>query len=434
MSLKVRLFKNTIYNIGGYVYLLLASFISVPIILNKLGSEYFGLYVLFSSLVPLSSSIDLGLSQAIIRWLSLPGQSQKQRLETWQSGLFMYLVTGIIVTAVFSVLIFFIFIKVPAVRQIPSLSILIISILTIITILVNHLTSLLLTIPQSDHRFDIYNLRTMLSGTGATLISALVVTFSPKIESLLFYQLVFDVITGLSLITYMTNRFGRDGLIPKYKKEVSSKLIGFGVKNFAGNVANQVNYQTSKYILGAFLTGTAIAIFSIPQTLVMKAAGGISQLTLAFFPLSTSISNKERIDKLKKLVYGMEVIVFLLGILALVVTYAFGQDFLIFWLKNKEIATEAYPILQIMAWFLLLNILTPIPAVLMDSLNYPQLPSISAMLTTFLNLLLIVVLTPIYKSIGAAYAALISSIVMVPVFLIMASIALNRYTRRVKLQ
>jgi len=105
-------------------------------------------------------------------------------------------------------------------------------------------------------------------------------------------------------------------------------------------------------------------------------------------------------------------------------------SFLFWWLGDFDIASQAYPVLSVLSWFYLLTSLTPIPSAVMDSLNFPHIPSFFALLTTILDITLVFILTPRFHSLGPAYSTVISSIIGAPLFVLTSFIVFNRYQKK----
>lgn len=429
MSLKKTLLKNTSYNVASYIVLLLASFFSVPIILSNLGKEGYGVLVLLTSIAPLMSVLDLGLSSAVVRFMSIPDIGYKERAKIWQTSFFLFILFASVIFA-FSLIVFFNFIKPwPALSSIDSFSFAYIAFLISVTLFINHINIHFMTLPQVNQRFDIYNTRTILVGLSNTLGSALLSFIYPSLVAILLFQLIFHLLALISLLFYVYREFKLD-LLPKFHLKTAKLLLNFGLKNFLGKVANQAESQFSKYSLGSLLSASSVAIFGIPQKLVIYAAGGFSQLTLAFFPMSASLLKKERIGKLLKLIILLQGLALVTGILGVATIYLFGLDFLLWWLKDPQLVISAFPVFKILSWFFLLTILTPIPSSVLDSINSPQTPSFFAILTAIITITLIFLLTPDYGVLGPAYAAVASSSITVPSFLIVFMVKFSRFYQK----
>ena len=416
MSIKKGLIKNTAFNLSGYIYLLFASFFSISILLQNLGRDTFGAFLLMASIVPLLSVLDIGISTAVVRKLSLPLTSDEERIKVWQSSFFIFIFEAIIL----SILAFVILI---ILGNTPALSVLDkdtfnISIITLsLTVFVNHINNHFLSLPQANQRFDIFNSKTLLVGSANTVFAALLSQVYPRIELILLLQLAFHIATTVYMSRYCYPFFPLH-FWPKFHKDTTRELFDFGIKNFIATLAGQIEFQFSKYALGSMVSATAVAAYSIPQNIVVKGAGVVSQVAQAVFPLSASLLEKNRIGKLKKLIIGLETIVLLGGGLAILLTFVIGRQFLSWWLKDSVVVSLAYPILQVLSFYFVLASLTPIPTVLIQSIGKPQIPAFFAVLTTTIEIVTAIVLIPTLGVLGVAYAALISSCITVPLFLI----------------
>jgi O-antigen/teichoic acid export membrane protein len=216
----------------------------------------------------------------------------------------------------------------------------------------------------------------------------------------------------------MAKIYGWQAFKPGYYPDQGKTLLLYGIKNFIGTLAGQVEAQISKFILGFLSTAQAIAAFNIPQNITMKAAGVVSQFSQAFFPLSASLIEKDRIQKLRNLYLGLQTLIIFGGVLAIFLAHYFGEGFLLWWLRDSVIVGYAYPVLKVMSYYFVLVALTPLPTALVQGIGYPQLASLFAVITVVLETVLLVTLVPAYHEIGASYAFLISSAISVPLFLI----------------
>jgi O-antigen/teichoic acid export membrane protein len=170
--------------------------------------------------------------------------------------------------------------------------------------------------------------------------------------------------------------------------------------------------------LGAYSTAQEIANFNIPQNIVAKAAGVVSQFSQAFFPLSASLLQKDKILKLKKLFVNLQILIGAGSLLGIVIVHFFGQAFLLWWLKDTQVVAAAFPVLQVLMYYFILVALTPIPTALVQGLNKPQIASFFAVLTITLEIITLFYFVPKHQALGAAYSFLISSLISVPAFIV----------------
>ena len=430
MSIKTSLIKNTGFNLASYIYLLLASFFSISILLGNLGRDLFGAYLFLGSFIPLASVFDFGISTAVVRKLSLPNIEKNERLVIWKTSFALFLGISVCLSLVVWGILTYLTSTLPMFRIIDQSILNATVLILVITVFINHLNSHFLSLPQAEQRFDVFNSKTILVGTGNTILSAILSSIYPNLALIFLLQLTFHLLTLLYMARYSVKVFSGKNLLPKYEKKEGKDLINFGIRNFAGSLAGQADIQVSKFALGSMVSASAITAFSIPQNIVLKAAGVISQISQVVFPLSSSLLEKKRIGKLKKMAIGIELFTLLCGILAVIFSYTFGHQFLLWWLKDAVVVGVAFPILKIMSFYFLLTALTPIPSVLIQSIGKPQTTSFFAVLTAVINGILMFTLIPRFGVIGAAYSTLISSFLTVPPFLIVAWILFNKEIRK----
>jgi O-antigen/teichoic acid export membrane protein len=417
MSLKKSLIKNTGFNLASYVYLLLASFFSISILLRNLGSDMFGVYLFLGSIVPLASVFDFGISNAVVRRLSLPNLKDSERIQTWKTSFSLFLIIGIVLSLLISAILIYLSNSLPLLENVNPLTLNLTILILTITVFINHINSHLLSLPQAEQRFDVFNSKTLLVGSANTILSAIFSGYYPDISLIFLLQLVFHILTLIFMARYSSRIFSGKNFLPKFYKNEGKILVGFGLKNFVGTLASQIEAQFSKYALGVMVSAQAITAFSIPQSIVAKGAGVVSQVAQAFFPLGTSLLEKQRVRKLRASVIAIQLLTFIGGILAIFLSFSVGKEFLMWWLKDAVVVEAAYPVLKILSIYFVLTALTPIPSVLLQSLNKPQIPSFFAVFTVVTEIILILILTPKYQVVGVAYGVLLASVITVPPFL-----------------
>lgn len=431
MSLKIKLLKNAGYNLAGYVYLLIASFFSISILLSNLGKDLFGLYLFLASIIPLASVFDFGLSAAMVRNLSITSEKTEEKVSLWQTSMFMFLVLSCLISIITFVITYLVQSNLPIFSIVDTSHKLGISFIISTIIFFNNLNNHFLILPQANHRFDIFNLKTLVVGSTNTIITAFVTYLTTNLSTIFFVQLLAHLVTLIILYRYSRKYFSKDESKPKFDQKSNRKLFTFGIRHFIGTLAGQVEAQFSNYILGWLVSAQAITSFSIPQSIVAKGAGVISQFAQAFFPLSSSLITKDKILKLKKLFISLEAIALLGGFMAVILTYTIGEAFLTLWLKDLSVISAVYPILKILSWYFVLVSLTPIPTSLIQSINKPQVPSFFAVLTVFFEIIFAFIFVPRLHALGMAYAFLYSTLITVPLFLITTWVLFNNEIKKV---
>jgi len=430
MSIKKSLIKNTGFNLAGYFYLLVASFFSVSILLNNLGRDVFGVYIFMVSFISLSAVFDFGISNAVVRKLSLPGISAEEKVKTWKTSFAVFIFLAFVLFVILIALLQYLSRIMPIFALLDRNTINISTMILATIVFINHLNIHFLSLPQAEQRFDIFNSKTLLVGSANTIISALVSGFYPHLAVLFLVQLIFHLLTFGYMIFYTRKQFTGMNFIPYYDKETGKDLFSYGLRNFIGTLAGQIESQFSNFVLGAMVSARAITAFSIPQSIVTKGAGVISQFAQVFFPLSTSLLEKDRIKKLRTLVFAVEGFTLMCGIVAVILAFTVGQPFLLWWLKDPVVVQTAFPVLKILSFYFLLVSLTPVPTALIQGLNKPQIPSMFAVITVVVEIIASLILVPKLGIFGVAYAFLLGVIVSVPSFLSVSWIIFSKEVNR----
>ncbi len=429
MGIKSTFIKNTSLNVISYVYLAVAAIISIPILVHTLGITSFGLYTIITSITPILSVLDFGLSLAVIRYLALPDVSEEKKTKVWQTSFYVFFAVGLaLFFAVVAIFYLYIF-RISSTSSILSSQKLLIMLVVALTVLVNHINSHLLTLPQAKHRFDIYSLNAFISGTANTLVTAFIAIIKPDLL-LIFITQLFGVSATAAILFFYANTQFKKLNFPKFSPGAFREIIGFGLKNFVGKVMGSVEGNGLNFVIAAFGGLQAVTYFSIPQSLVIKAAGGISMLTLSLFPLSTSLLTKESFPKLKKLITYLQVVVTASSLFGIAAIFLFGKTLLTLWLGNPDLVSHIYPLLKILSLQLFFTAMTPMPSVVLESMNFPGTTSFFAFLTVLLDLGLLVFFHLQLGITGAAYALSISSVITVPIFLFVFFDRFHSYERK----
>jgi O-antigen/teichoic acid export membrane protein len=62
--------KNVVFSAFGYALPLLAALATIPIMVSKLGTDLYGLYVICTSLIGFMTLVDLGIGQTVIKYVA----------------------------------------------------------------------------------------------------------------------------------------------------------------------------------------------------------------------------------------------------------------------------------------------------------------------------------------------------------------------------
>lgn len=400
--------RATTWNLSGYLYLLLASLVSTPILVSSLGFTTFTTYGLITATLALASSVDLGLPQAVVRTLVQSKKTKAEREVIWVTSSNLFIVTGVLAATIVSLVTY-------------SLSYsIVISLITGCITLMQNLISHYSTLPQAEGHFGYYNTRTYLVGTANTIFAAYLALRGLGLTSLLIGQLVAYLLTLIPLVYFSLKYFPTPWLY-RPSRHIAQQLISFGLRNQFGKLIGQVQAQYGKYLL-ATLSPLTVSAYLIAQSLMQRLAGGVSQIAIALYPRASQISNT---SKLRQIYLRLQLGIILLGMIGIGLYHLFGTQFLIWWLNNPLLVEQISNVLSVSVWYLLVLILTPIPSIILDGSGHPELTAGMAALTTFIEIILALVLFPVYGLMAPVYASLASILLTTPLLFYLTAQALK---------
>ncbi len=408
--------RSSLYNIFGYLYILAASFVAIPIILKGIGKDAFGVYLLFAGLIPVASSLDLGIASSVVRNLSRQDIDSVRKQKIHQAGLMFFLIMGVGVSLAAGMFVYYLGLRIEAVRLLGNTHYYALLIASII--LINTIAQHFLSVVQAFHRFDYYNVRALIVGTATTLVSAWVAGRTHSLPAMLLSQLVFYLLALVFLVRVSRRLIERKTLLPYFHKQEWRLLVGFGLKQFLGQVVERIKQYFSKYYVGSRIAASSVAVYGIPQSITYNVLGLVSQVGVAAFPFSSEMESVKNSKRIGRLFWKAETVVVLLALLQVILVWVWGWDFLAWWLDDSSLATSAYVIWRIYSTILVLAATTPIPAFLMSGMGVPQVPSAFAAISTLIQISLIVMWTQRMGIMGVVYAELVANLVTAPLFVL----------------
>lgn len=391
--------RATTWNIAGYIYLIIASLISTPVLVHSLGIEQFAQYGLIIATLGLVSSLNLGLPQAVTRALSRDHEFSRGRQTLWATSSLLFVLTGLIGAEIAVIIGTFL--------RIPSLNLVLMFGIALMGNLLGHYS----TLPHAEGHFGYFNVKTFIVGTANTFLAAYIAWAGHGTAGILIGQLLFSFIALLPLVYFSLKFFPRprDGRV---SKSVAGSLISFGLKNQVGTVIGQIQGQYAKYLLAA-ISPISLSAYVIAQGLVQKLAGGISQVSTALYPASA----RSKEPAIHALYHRLQLGLFTLGILGIGIYYLIGFPFLTWWLHSPELVGVVDSVLRILVIYFAVLILCPLSSTILDSRGRPELTSLFAFLTTAIEIISALLLFPRYGLFAPAYAALIAIILTTPALL-----------------
>jgi len=367
--------KNSIYNLLGYSVPIITALIFIPILINGLGEEKFGLLNLAWMIIGYFSFFDFGIGKGLTKIVAekiSSDQSHQIPVLFWTSLVVMLLVSLVIAF----ILLFFVpyFVSLFSVSQnlqqetINTFYVLCLSIPIVST------TAGLRGVLEAYLQFGTINVVRIVLGLLTFLGPIVCLIFTNSLMWIVVLLLLIRVLIWLwyLLLCIKTNPGikSNGGLDFKSIKPV----IRFSAWISLVNVIGPVILYSDRFIIGVLISATAISFYAVSYEVVSKLLLISGALVGVLFPVFSAsyFSNPEESKKL--FLRGIKFIFLIIyPIVFLMVVFAFeGMGI---WLGNK-FADNSTLVLQLLAVGILFNSISSIPNNFFQGTGKPKIPAL----------------------------------------------------------
>lgn len=364
--------KNTIYNLLGFSLPLLFAVIFIPTIINKLGTERFGLLTLVWVVVGYFSFFDLGIGRALTKIISEKiGLKLTDQIPSffWTSLIITFLMSSLFP----SILFFFTdelvnkFLKISTeYRNEAKLSF---QLLLIILPFVAT-TAVLRGVLESYQRFGTINIIRLLLGISNFLIPMVVVQFSYNLYHVVIYLVIFRLIVWVMFFISVLRV--SDGI-----KTINLKIrfiipvVKLSSWMTISNLTIPVMVYLDRILIGALISAEAITYYATPYEVVSKLwiiPAAVTGVLFPNFSMKYVTDKNYAISLLSK--STKYVSLFLLPvIIALIV---FSDNILTIWL-GKEFSEKSFVVMRLILIGVFFNCIAQILFSFIEGIGKPDI-------------------------------------------------------------
>jgi O-antigen/teichoic acid export membrane protein len=282
--------RNVFFNLASQALILGTSFITTPYIVNKLGADSYGVVILLSTILGYLNFLDLGLSGALIRYLTECASVhdwERFRRILWSSLIF-YAFISLIVVTLFAL--------------IPSQSIL--HVINIPPQLHNTFTIAFLVgiaawvigflilpphaILWAYHRLDMTSFLMLISGALQPILTVTALFLGYGIVGVSIATLLTNVTVSTTTI-WMSTRLHRSWGKPIWDPQSLKPLFRYGGWLTLAQVVIQVVGSVDKILIGSYLSPASVGYYSISISLPLKLWIIHGAFVSSAFPLIVSL-------------------------------------------------------------------------------------------------------------------------------------------------
>ncbi len=368
------IFKNSVYNLLGYLLPIVFAIVFIPIIIRGLGDEKFGVLNLAWIVIGYFSFFDFGLSRTLTKVvaekISLREPDTIPKV-FWTS---FYLTIGfsligtvlILLTANFLVVDVF---KISSNLQKDSISTFYLLALSLPIVTTS---ASLRGFLEAYHRFSIASIIKVVLGILTFTVPAIVLIFSNK----LFLIVLFLVIVRLFIwLVYLAQCFRINPEIKQIRSidtDTIKPLLKISSWMTVSNLIGPLIIYVDRFLIGALISAVAITYYATPYELITKILVIPSAIVGVLFPTFSAASTN--LESSKKIFDGGVKFIFLLIFPVVLVIIPFSNEILTIWL-NQRFATESSFVLQILSLGVIINSIAYVPFTYLQGVGRPDVPA-----------------------------------------------------------
>lgn len=388
-------------------------FIYTPVMLEILGQKEYGVYSLANSVISYLSLLNLGMGQAIIKYISFYRAKKDNEKINGALSLFvvLYLILAVLVIII-GIIIYFgaasWFAKGLSINEIDTLKSLII-VMTISTAI-----SLVSSVfSATTTAFEKYIYRKIIETISTILAPVLNIVIL-----LLGYKSIGLAVMGLAMsiclcVLYMVYDFCILKVRIKYKNipfNMLKEVFEFSIFVFISSLVDMLYWSTDKVLIGALVGSTGVAIYNVGGTftnIYQNIAGAIGNV---FGPrVNRFVALGENDDTYSELLIRIGRIQYYLVALVLSGYIVFGKQFIHFW------AGDGY----MQAYYIAILTMVPLAVPLIQNIalttavakNKHRFRAVIYLVIAIVNVVSTYFVIPIYGIIGAAICTCISYLI-----------------------
>lgn len=367
--------RNTLLNFAGQSVPLVIGVVALPFIIQKLGTDRFGLLALVWMLLGYVTIFDLGLGRATTKFVAealARGETNRLHSIIWSAvtaqallGLIGTLIilgsTPLLVEKVLNIS--------EALRDEARQTLHLLALAVPVVLVSGSFSGVL----EAAQRFDWINAVRIPAGTAMFLMPLIGLALGfqlPGIVALLFLarlgSLVAFIVMNLRLYpilrTYSVSRV------------LLRSLFTFGGWVTVSSVVSPLLVYLDRFMIGSLQSMEALAHYAAPYEMITRLRVVPSGLMMVLFPVFSALEGVQARERLERyFVRAIKYIMLTMGPIALSLGLV-AEDVLQLWLGN-DFAAQSTSVLQILAWGVLINSLAYIPYALLQGIGRPDLPA-----------------------------------------------------------
>jgi O-antigen/teichoic acid export membrane protein len=407
-----RTIKNSLYSVASFIWPLLLLLFSVPYFIHKLGTEQYGLWVLIMSTIGTMGVLNLGISDALIKFVS-EYHAKKDFVTLNRIIGNTFLIYSLISVVVILVGLFILphFIGFIGIKESHRKLAVFVLRIAIFGFVINLFMTNALSILKAFQRYDIPSKIEMVTNTIKIIgmMALLYLGFSLKEMA---FAYVTSMAVGLMLIlAFLKRNMPEISLMPSFNSGTIKMIFGFSIYSFLMGISGIIKYNVGNILVGRFLGVGYVPYFSVPLQVSTQILGAMRSLTTVSFPLFSSLRGVNKADTVKNIFVDASKLITALGFGIGGTIFLFSHNILSIWI-NPEFAAIANNPFKIMIIGFIFALTASVPYFFLMGSGYIKITASIQGLSMFLVLVLGPILVSMYGIVGISVSYTIATMIL----------------------
>ncbi len=416
-----RIVQNIFSNWTGLVVGVLLAFFVSPVVVNSLGNEAYGIWVLIVSITSYFTILDFGINTAVVKYVSeYLVKRNLEKLNEISSASFTFFFLMSLVAGIVCVVIAFNFETLFRKTSFSSEYILIVFLIVGLDLCINISFVVIQAILQGAQKFLGINI---VNITVNIIKSILIVIFLLNGYSLIVLasiQLFASIIKYISLYYFLKHTHPDIRIrFTRLKKQTWKKIVNYSMYSFLIALAGKISFYSDSLIIGVYTQIEEITFFAIPSMITQYLLQFVWAIIAVFIPVISSKNALSGSSSISRYYASGSKNVLLIVSPIFVILLAIGEEFISIWM-GSEYQYKSGSVLHILLLGYYFHLVQLVSQGLLKGLNQHKYIAYILILEAGLNLLLSIILVPHYGIIGVAWGTvipmLLANVVLIPYF------------------
>lgn len=376
----------------------------LPIMVKQLGSELYGIWVLFTTLITYFGLTGFGFGTTFLKEVSKKG-AYGNISKYLSTTLGFYILVSIVAFIIFIIMMFkfenfFIIDKIILNDVKIAFSIL------FVVFIINFYFSLFGTLLFAKGLLHIQNYFLIFSNVATTILAYSILISGYKIIMLASVNLLISLLVGVYTYYITKKKFSYEISLHYFEFKLLRAMLYPSLHYFIITASAMVILSSDNVVISSFIGVGSVAIYSIGNKLVAVSQRLLFQIVDIMIPDISKLYDEKKYEEIKKLHNKTLLVSLILGFLGYSFLWLYGLQILEFWVGKEYVIDKT--IFHVFLFFGMLHAGVHVSAIFLVAMGLHKGTSYMTLADAILNIVLSIVFLKFYGLLGVALGTLLA--------------------------